>query len=89
MKRFHLLFCLNGFGELREEDSKQWGWEKERVVWRETGGPKYGIGQTTEINGSVVKNLPAVKETQERQVRSLGREDALEKEMAAHSSILA
>ena len=59
------------------------------MVWRETGGPKYGIGQTTEINGSVVKNLPAVKETQERQVRSLGREDALEKEMAAHSSILA
>ena len=59
------------------------------MVWRETGGPKYGIGQTAEINGSVVKNLPAVKETQERQVRSLGREDALEKEMAAHSSILA
>ena len=59
------------------------------MVWRETGSPKYGIGQTREINGSVVKNLPAVKETQEMQVRSLGREDALEKEMAAHSSILA
>ena len=36
--------------------------------------------------GSVVENLPAVQETQ---VRSLGREDPLEKEMAAHSSILA
>ena len=33
-----------------------------------------------------VKNLPAVRETW---VRSLGWEDPLEKEMAAHSSILA
>ena len=36
--------------------------------------------------GSPVKNLPAMQETQ---VRSLGQEDALEKEMATHSSILA
>ena len=36
--------------------------------------------------GSVVKNLPAVKETE---VRSLDWEDPLEKEMATHSSILA
>ena len=34
----------------------------------------------------VVKNLPAMWETW---VRSLGREDPLEKEMATHSSILA
>ena len=33
-----------------------------------------------------VKNLPAVQETQ---VRSLGQEDPLEKEIASHSSILA
>ena len=33
-----------------------------------------------------VKSLPAVQETR---VRSLGREDPLEKEMATHSSILA
>ena len=33
----------------------------------------------------MVKNLPAVQETQ---VGSLGQEDALEKEMAIHSSIL-
>ena len=33
-----------------------------------------------------VKNLPAMWETQ---VRSLGWEDALEKEMAIHSSVLA
>ena len=34
----------------------------------------------------MVKNLPAVKE---RWVRSLGWEDPVEEEMAAHSSILA
>ena len=34
----------------------------------------------------LVKNLPAVQKTQ---VRSLDREDPLEKEMATHSSILA
>ena len=33
-----------------------------------------------------VKNLPAVQETQEMWVRSLGWEDPLDKEMAAHSS---
>ena len=35
---------------------------------------------------AVIKNLPAIQETQ---VRSLGREDPLEKEMATHSSTLA
>ena len=34
----------------------------------------------------MVKTLPAMQETQ---VQSLGQEDPLEKEMAAHSSILA
>ena len=34
----------------------------------------------------LVKNLPAMQETQ---VRCLGRKDPLEKEMATHSSILA
>ena len=33
----------------------------------------------------LVKNLPAMQETR---VRSLGREDPLEKEMATHSSTL-
>ena len=36
--------------------------------------------------GSVLKNSPEMQETQ---VRSLGQEDPLEKEMATHSSILA
>ena len=34
----------------------------------------------------MVKSLPVIQETQ---VRSLGQEDPLEKEMATHSSILA
>ena len=38
--------------------------------------------------GSVVKNLPAVQETQETKVQSLGWKDPLEEGMASHSSIL-
>ena len=36
----------------------------------------------------LVKNLPAVQETQETQVRSLHQENPLEKELATHSSLL-
>ena len=43
--------------------------------------PKYSFP-----DGSVVKNPPAMQETQ---FRSLGQEDALEEDMASHSSILA
>ena len=39
-------------------------------------------------SGSVVKNSPAMEETQEMRVQSLGWEDPLEKDMATHSSIL-
>ena len=38
---------------------------------------------------SSVKNLPATQQTQERWVRSLGREDPLEEGMTTHSSVLA
>ena len=37
----------------------------------------------------LVKNPPAMQETQETRVRSLGWEDPLEKGTATHSSILA
>ena len=37
------------------------------------------------LDGTVVKNLPAI---QEMMVRSLGGEDPLEKEVATHSNIL-
>ena len=36
----------------------------------------------------VIKNLPAIQETQEMQVQSLDPEDPLEEEMATHSIIL-
>ena len=44
------------------------------------------IKNTLEGMGQMVKNLPAVQETQ---VRSLGWEDPLEKGMATHFSVLA
>ena len=37
----------------------------------------------------MVKNPPTMQETQDMQVRSMGREDPLEEEMGTHSSILA
>ena len=37
----------------------------------------------------VVKNMPAMQETQETRVQSLGQEDPLEEEKATHSTILA
>ena len=42
--------------------------------------------QVLSLVAQMVKHLPTMWETQ---VQSLGREDALEKEMATHSSILA
>ena len=39
--------------------------------------------------GSMIKNPPAMQETQEIWVPSLGWEDALEEELATYSSILA
>ena len=41
------------------------------------------------LGGLAVKNLPAMHETQETGIRSLGREDLLEEGMVSHSSILA
>ena len=49
------------------------------AAWRADGFPR----------GSAVKNLPRMQETQETGVRSLGRKDPLEGEMAIHYSILA
>ena len=41
------------------------------------------------LDGSGVKNMPAMQEMQETWVRFLGHEDALEEEMVTGSSILA
>ena len=40
------------------------------------------------LDGSVVNNPPAMQETQEMQIKSLGWDDPLEEEMTTHSSIL-
>ena len=49
---------------------------------------RFGMGAHN-IGGSVVKNSPAVQETQETWVHSLGWEDPLEEGMTTHFSILA
>ena len=41
------------------------------------------------MGGSAVKTLPAVQESQEMRVESLGQEEPLEEVMPTHSSILA
>ena len=48
-----------------------------------------GKEEASSIAQWVKKNLPAMQETQETWVRSLGWEDPLEEEMATHFSILA
>ena len=45
-----------------------------------------GWGEQAPLVAQMVKNLPAMQETQ---ARSLGQEDPLENRMATHSSILA
>ena len=45
-----------------------------------------GLQERASLVAQMVKNLPAMKETQ---VQSLGQEDPLEEGMASHSSILA
>ena len=44
------------------------------------------VGMYGSLTAQTVKNLSATRETQ---VRTLGQEDSLEKEMETHSSILA
>ena len=48
----------------------------------------HGIYQAS-MMAQTVTNPPAMQETQEMQVQSLGLEDTLEEEIATHSSILA
>ena len=64
-------------------DSASEGWQ--------TGRPVLRPGQIFSLfllGGLVVMNLPAMEETQEIQVQSLGWADPLEEEMATFSSIL-
>ena len=73
----------------RRSELVGWGWVEPRSVDSEVP-----LGSNREcLRGSSVtqpvKSQPAMQETQETRVRSLGQEDPLEKGMAAHSSILA
>ena len=45
--------------------------------------------QVVKTKQNKTKKLPALKETQDMRIQSLGQEYPLEKEMATHSSILA
>ena len=49
---------------------------------------KYPVDRASLV-AQTVKCMPAMRETRETQVQSLGWEDPLEKEMATHSSTLA
>ena len=62
------------------------GWGKKRS---ERQGIKGKIYPTEGFpGGSAIKNWPAMQETQETWVQSLGQKDPLEEDMATHSSIL-
>ena len=63
-----------------------WGISRKGGVVCEFNVNESSISYGASLGALTVKNLPAVQETQ---VRSLDREDPLEKEVAIHSSILA
>ena len=68
-------------------------WDSYRKLSLKSWNSKYIVSVFTKTWASPVvqqvKNLLAIKETQETWVWSLGREDSLEEGMATHSSILA
>ena len=74
--------------------SKHWHWRGLSSPWGQGSSISGGKSEaqssiSASLVAQLVKNLPAVQETIEPRVRSLGQEDPLEKEMATHSSILA
>ena len=83
--------CTINIVKWKGESSKVWLGIPISIVYSTGMQSRYCyINQSLNFTGgTVVKNLPAMQETQETQVRSLGREDPLEKEMTTHSSILA
>ena len=68
--------------------SRQEYWSTPGIAFSDAPS-KPSILQIRTPEGSVVKNPPAMQETQEKRVWSLGWEDPLGKETATHSSILA
>ena len=76
---YHIILVLFGRGEYL---SRKTGWFSRQESKKETGW----FSRKASLVAQMVKNLPAMWETQ---VRCLGQEDPLEKEMVTHSSILA
>ena len=78
-------------------ESREWGawWAavygvaQSRTRLKRLSSSSSSIDTVDFLGGSVVKNPPAVQETQESWVRSLGQEAPPKKEMATHSSIFA
>ena len=62
---------------------------KHLLYARHHSKPVLSVLCRTSLVAQTVKNPPAMPETQETQVQSLGGEDPLEKGMATHYSILA
>ena len=60
----------------------------EKLTRQEVGYEVGAVLFIASLMAQWVKNLPAMQETQETLIRSLGQEDPLEEEMATHSSIL-
>ena len=76
------IYFLSGCLEKAEEPEIHWIIEKAWEFQKNT----YFCFTGASLVAQMIKHLPAMRETW---VRSLGLEDALEKEMATHSSILA
>ena len=75
---------MNGYRKEEINTSPPWCWPSQEIfscTFYITSSPP-----RASLVAQMVKRLSAVEETQ---VRSLGQEDTLEKEMAAHSSTLA
>ena len=82
------LLCLQEQGEELKGPQPRGGPKEvtQRRPWVTSALPRPTEGFA---GGSVVKNPPAMQETEETHVRSLGWEDPLEEGIASHSSILA
>ena len=70
----------------KREQNKTLAKNKKKTCYPSPGFPEHVISKQLEKVAQTVKHLPTKWETQ---IRSLGWEDLLKKEMATHSSILA
>ena len=67
-------------------------WNKQKEISKPSKPTDFKVNMQEVGDSQVaqwVKNLPAMQETEEMGVRSLGQEDPLEESLATHSNILA